>query len=112
MHDRHLIHSLLAQLQAALQQAQLWQSSPPSAEALASRQPFACDTLRFEQWVQFLYLPRLQQLMEAGQALPTKVAVAPMAEESWRGRSGLDGVVDLLAQLDRALSQPEGASGD
>ena len=43
-----------------------WQEQAPSAEALASQEPFCVDTLTFEQWLQWIFLPRMKQLLEAG----------------------------------------------
>ncbi|WP_028110832.1 YqcC family protein [Ferrimonas futtsuensis] len=96
----------LERLQAQLIQDELWQSEPVPAQALASTQPFAVDTLRFEQWLQFIYLPRLFALLDAGAALPTKVAVAPMAQESLAGHGE---VIALLSKLDSLMSEADDA---
>ncbi|USD36784.1 MULTISPECIES: YqcC family protein [Ferrimonas] len=98
--ENEVQHGLL-RLQQALQQAQLWQQTPVSAEALASTQPFAIDTLSFPQWLQFIYLPKLQALLDAGQPLPTKVAVAPMAEQTFAGSQ--PALVAAIAHLDALL---------
>ena len=96
----------LERLQAQLIQGGLWQSEPVPPQALASTQPFAVDTLRFEQWLQFIYLPRLFALLDAEAPLPTKVAVAPMAEEALAGR---DEVIALLSKLDSLMSEAQDA---
>ena len=48
-----------------------WSEQPPMSEALASQQPFCVDTLAFEQWLQWIFLPRMKQLLESAAALPT-----------------------------------------
>ncbi|SDI57006.1 Uncharacterized conserved protein YqcC, DUF446 family [Ferrimonas sediminum] len=103
--ENEVQHGLL-RLQQALQQAQLWQKTPVSAEALASTQPFAVDTLSLPQWLQFIYLPKLQALLEAGQPLPTRVSVAPMAEETFGDAQ--PALVAAIAQLDAVLSSADG----
>ena len=55
---------LLFELEEILKAAGLWSAVTPSQEALASQQPFACDTLAFEQWLQFIFIPRLQALLK------------------------------------------------
>lgn len=97
-------HGLL-RLQQALQQAQLWQQTPVPAEALASTQPFAIDTLSFPQWLQFIYLPKLQALLDAGQPLPTRVSVTPMAEETFGVTQ--PALVAAIADLDALLSSAQ-----
>lgn len=64
-----------------------WSDTVPSAEALASDQPFAIDTLEFVEWLQFIFLPRMQELVQSGAPLPAACGIAPMAEEYFRGRS-------------------------
>ncbi|MBY6186967.1 YqcC family protein [Marinobacter hydrocarbonoclasticus] len=98
------VNDTLNAIEQAMRHAGLWQSAPPSSEALASPQPFCCDTLAFEQWVQWILLPRLRALLEANLALPGNAAIAPMAEEVWRGRPELGAVINELRTLDAQLS--------
>lgn len=106
MSQYHQVASALMDIEAALRQLQLWQSVPPPPEALRSEQPFAVDTLQFEQWLQFIFLPRMRFLVDQEQDLPGQCSIAPMAEECFGGR-GLP-VAELLAALeniDALLSQ-------
>ena len=77
---------LLIDLEAELRRLQWWQPTQPCAEALASTVPFCADTLGFDQWLQFVFLPTLQQLIARGMALPTHCQITPMAEEFLRPR--------------------------
>ena len=86
-----------------------WQSEPLAAEKYLSCEPFCLDTMSFEQWLQFVLLPRLKQLVEDGQPLPTVSGVAPMAEEHYR--SGSDpgqALIRELAALDELLGAKPG----
>lgn len=77
---------ILEQLEVELKAAQLWQAQPPSLQALQSTAPFASDTLDFHQWLQFILIPTLNQLVEQRAALPNAIAISPMAIEVWRGQ--------------------------
>lgn len=68
------------QIERAMRRAQLWQQHPPTPAAMASRTPFCADTLSFSQWLQFVFLPRMHLLIEAGQPLPESSDIATMAE--------------------------------
>ncbi|EED36894.1 tRNA pseudouridine synthase C [Luminiphilus syltensis NOR5-1B] len=92
------IAARLIDVEAALRQLRLWDETPPSAEALASAQPFAVDTLDFYQWLQFIFLPTMHGIIERGQAMPDSCAVAPMAEESFNSTS--PPVVELIVTLE------------
>ena len=75
---------LLFELEEILKAAGLWSAVMPSQDALASQQPFACDTLDFEQWLQFILIPRLRALLKS-KTLPPPMQIHPMAEVTWRG---------------------------
>lgn len=76
-------------LESLLKQFDLWEEVTPSQDALASTQPFAIDTLRFNQWLQFIFFPRVHALLDAGQSLPGRCGLAPMMEEFVRLEAGL-----------------------
>jgi uncharacterized protein YqcC (DUF446 family) len=75
------VAALLIDIEAQLRQLNLWQSTPPPSQALASSQPFAVDTMGFGEWLQFIFLPRMYDLLAAQGPLPTECAIAPMASE-------------------------------
>jgi uncharacterized protein YqcC (DUF446 family) len=83
-----------------------WEMQPPSAEALASPEPFCVDTLAFEQWLQWIFLPRMKQLLEAGAALPSVSGIQPMAEQVYGGGQAekARGLIRLLGEFDRLIT--------
>ncbi|MFG0419350.1 YqcC family protein [Pseudomonas sp. zjy_8] len=83
-----------------------WQEQAPSAAALASQEPFCVDTLTFEQWLQWIFLPRMKQLLEADAALPSVSGIQPMAEMVYREQSGVARrLLELLGEFDRLLTR-------
>ncbi len=99
---------ILLRVEAELRRLGLWQSKPPSAEALASELPFCCDTLDFHQWLQFVLIERMKALIEAGHPLPSQSGIAPLAEE-WFAGTDTDSrqLVRLLEELDNLLSNQQ-----
>ncbi len=82
MHNKYIaVAEILANIEKELRELNLWDSVSPSAEALASTQPFAIDTLNFPQWLQFIFIPRLYFMIEQQLPLPNNSSVAAMAEE-------------------------------
>jgi len=92
-------------LEAELRRLQLWAATPPAAEALASTQPFCVDTLTLPQWLQFIFLPRMRQLIEAEHPLPSECGIAPIAEEYFRTAGGGEALIALLDDIDRRLQR-------
>ena len=78
-----LVKALLGELETELKQQHLWASAPPDAAALASSLPFCYDTMQLENWLQFIFLPRMQALLDARLSLPAKISVLPIAEQAF-----------------------------
>ncbi|WP_137888254.1 YqcC family protein [Pseudomonas sp. 2FE] len=81
-----------------------WAAAPPSAEALASEQPFCVDSLAFEEWLQWVFLPRMKVIVECGKPLPTTSGIRPMAEVVYSERSAkAKTLLELLGEFDRLI---------
>ena len=100
------VAALLIEVEASLRGMNLWEAEAPSAEALASSEPFCIDTLDFPQWLQHIFLPTLYAILEAGQVLPGECGVAPMAAEYFRGLDLPSGELESgLAAIDQLLTK-------
>lgn len=82
MNNIHIsVAEVLIDIEKELRELQLWDDEMISAEALASEQPFAVDTMNFPQWLQFIFLPRMVFMLEQQMQLPANCGIAPMAEQ-------------------------------
>lgn len=100
------IATLLLELEAEMRSLELWQSEWPSAEALASTEPFCVDTLTLPEWLQFVFVPRMSLMIEEEMPLPSACGIAPMAEEFFRSSelSALE-LIAKLEEIDQRLAQ-------
>jgi uncharacterized protein YqcC (DUF446 family) len=108
--DKHSkLASLLTAVTNELHTMALWQEQKPAPEALASAEPFAVDQLSFAQWLQFIFIPRMNQLIETESPLPQSCSIAPMAEQSFKadGRDFADSaaLIAHLAAIDQLLTE-------
>lgn len=104
-----LIHQQLAKsltnLRQELKTNKLWQLQSPSAEALASTAPFCYDTLSFAQWLQFIFIERMQAMIANEMPLPTAISLCPMAEEAFKQHdASIVKLINTLADIDELLS--------
>ncbi len=84
----------------------LWASTPPDARALASQEPFCVDTLSFEQWLQWIFLPRMKVILERDDALPAVSGILAMAEVVYQGRlQQMSGLLRALETFDALISE-------
>ncbi len=103
---RTQIAALMMDVEAHLRQLGLWESEPPPDEAFASTQPFFIDTMSLPQWLQFVFLPTMQRLLEEEADLPTACGIAPMAEEHFRGTAlPVAELLLVLERLDETITQ-------
>jgi uncharacterized protein YqcC (DUF446 family) len=99
------VTALLLKIRTEMEALELWQSSPPSAQALASTQPFCIDTLHFTEWLQWLLIPRLQEMIRQELPLPQSSQIQPMAEEVFKQmQADTDALLALINLLDETLS--------
>lgn len=98
---------LLLELQVTMQTANVWECERPSAEALASQQPFCLDTMTLAQWLRYVMIERFQGMIERQEPLPSRCHISPMIEEAFRGLPASD-VKQLMCvadALDRFLNR-------
>ena len=100
-----LVKALLSELETELKQQHLWASAPPDAAALASSLPFCYDTMPLENWLQFIFLPRMQALLDARLSLPAKISVLPIAEQAFSHLgSQAAPLLQIIKRIDDTLS--------
>lgn len=99
--------NLLDELEAELRRLDHWCDVPPSPKALASREPFAVDTLTLPEWLQWVYLQRLRALLEADMPLPSGALVKPYAEEYFAQSGEPAGeLIVIIDRIDAHLGRP------
>ncbi|GAB2796968.1 YqcC family protein [Halomonas shantousis] len=97
----------LVRLEATLKSADLWGFPSPPASAYDSSEPFCIDTMELPQWLRYVFIPRLEALIEANAPLPAKCDVAPAAE-AWLQNASSSirlTVVSAIAEVDRVITE-------
>lgn len=95
----------LSDLEIAMRLHKLWESTPPSLEAMANTHPFCVETLTPTQWLQWIFIPRMHALLEANAELPRNFAVTPYLEESLKSESYLQAICDPILKLEVLLKE-------
>ena len=92
----------LLDLEQGLRELGLWAAQPPAAQRLCSTVPFCADTLEFESWLQWVFIPRMRGLILRRGRLPAAAGIMPMGEQRFAhlGRRQ-HALLVLLANIDR-----------
>lgn len=82
-----------------------WADLPPSDKAMASHEPFCVDSMPFDQWLQWIFLPRMKVILEQGAPLPNVSGIQPMAEQVYGvGNAQSRELIKLLGEFDEILT--------
>ncbi|WP_413737219.1 YqcC family protein [Sodalis sp. RH21] len=95
------IRQRLFDIEQAMRILSIWQPQPPARDAFDSPEPFCIDTMRPEQWLQWVLLPRMHALLDKRAPLPRRFAITPYFEEAMPQATQL---LRLLQQLDDTLN--------
>lgn len=90
-------------IEAEMKRIGYWQAEPPPAENLVITQAFGGDKLSFGQWLQFVFIPRVRQIIEMRGAFPGASQVADQAFREWKmwgDAPETDELIRLLREFD------------
>ena len=106
MHDiPNRIADVLLEVEAILRTSGKWDRCQPPEGALLSSQPFCIDTLSFEQWLQWIFLPRMKQILEYKKPLPVKSGIFVYAQEQLgKGDPPAGKLLSLVKRFDDLIS--------
>lgn len=112
MHDiPSRIADVLLEVEAVLRASGRWEWRPPPESDLRSTQPFCIDTLRFEQWLQWVFLPRMKDILEQSRPLPGKSSIFVYAQEYLRKSNPPEGnLLTLIKRFDDLIAIQSGVS--
>ena len=94
------VEILIIKLEKSLREAMLWSSSAPSVEALQSQLPFSLDFMSFEQWLQFVFIPKMSVIISKKSTLPGNLKLLPMAEQSLGAANKQYEIIEVIKQID------------
>ncbi|HDK37467.1 MAG TPA: YqcC family protein [Thiolapillus brandeum] len=105
--DYQELSQYLQRLEYELRLLGWWSKTTPDTDTLQSTAPFCHDRMTFDQWLQWIFIPRLEDIINNNGPLPETCAIAPMAEISWREESpeAISPVVRLLFKLDAYICE-------
>lgn len=99
------VADLLLEIELELRRLDMWSEKTVTKEQLMSTEPFCIDTMTFPEWIQFVFIMRLKIILEQGAELPNTSAIAPMAEEYFRGASINAGAfISSIKKFDQLIS--------
>ena len=106
MHDINKISAILDEIEQELQVLEHWggEKNRPHEKAFLSTAPFCIDTMDFHQWLEYVLVAKMRQLIKEGKPLPKKMLLHPVAQEYWRGNwAKYRRLIGVLRKLDECF---------
>jgi uncharacterized protein YqcC (DUF446 family) len=75
----------------------LWPITNPTEAALRSQVPFAVDTMVFECWLAYVFIPKMRHILSAQMPIPN-MSITPAAEQYFT--SAPPAILDQLKTID------------
>ncbi|HAG52858.1 MAG TPA: anhydro-N-acetylmuramic acid kinase [Alphaproteobacteria bacterium] len=104
MNKHQKLSELLLELESALIKTELWQKEPLDESLLNSLQPFSHDTLKVEQWLQFIFINKLEQVIQNNVHLPSPCSITPYVKEALKEHSQKDIICEVTLKIDQLLT--------
>ncbi|MEP2652043.1 MAG: YqcC family protein [Paraglaciecola sp.] len=98
------VEILLKKLKKEMIISHLWADVSPPELSLESTVPFAFDKMPFENWLQFIFIPKMLGIVALKSNLPERLSLMPMAEQCFHGLPHLSRVLLVIAEIDRKFS--------
>jgi uncharacterized protein YqcC (DUF446 family) len=104
--DKHAqVAVMIDRIEAEMRAIELWQHEPLEPSRYAFNQAFAMDTMAFSQWLQFVFIPRVREIISAHGSFPSQSMVAAQAAREYDGLQDASKLLSLLSQFDALIEQ-------
>jgi uncharacterized protein YqcC (DUF446 family) len=90
----------ISRIEAEMKRIGYWSAEPLPQAAYEFHQAFAQDTMTFVQWLQFILVPRVHQIIEQRGEFPTSSMVGAQAVREFDGDTDAATLVQLLIEFD------------
>jgi uncharacterized protein YqcC (DUF446 family) len=100
------LEDTLNDIKKELRALNLWETEQPPIDDLQSPMPFCYDTLRLPQWLQWVFLPRCEQILRTRQGIPEQSDIHTIAEYYF-SEAGIDakGLLLSIRRFDRLITE-------
>lgn len=103
LHDRAA--DIIGQIEAEMKRTHMWQDRPLPPEAYQFQRAFAIDTMAYNQWLQFIFIPRVREIIAGKGQFPSVSHVGAQAVREFDGMDEATDLLNLLCQFDALFNR-------
>src|SRR5262249_23452021 len=99
--DYGTVAAKLDEIEQEMKVVGLWQEEPLAPEKYNFTRAFAMDTMSYDQWLQFVFLPRVRDIISTKGKFPASSSVGAQAVREFDAYPNAGGLITLLSEFDR-----------
>jgi uncharacterized protein YqcC (DUF446 family) len=101
--DHAVVAAKIDAIEAEMKRIGLWQSEPLPPEQFVDAGAFGINTMAFEQWLQFVFVPRVRQIVAENGEYPEESQVGVMAIRNFDGFEEAAELTRMLGAFDALI---------
>ncbi len=105
MPNYRVVGEKIAAIESEMQRLGWWREKPIPEEMYNFRQAFAIDTMPFQFWLQFVFIPKVQEILAVKGSFPTRSMVGAQAVREFDGVDEANTLISLLSDFDRYIER-------
>jgi uncharacterized protein YqcC (DUF446 family) len=90
----------LDQIEQEMRRVGLWQEKPLAPDQYNFTQAFAMDTMSYDQWLQFVFVPRVREIIRTEGRFPASSSVGAQAVREFDTYPDAERLIALLSEFD------------
>jgi uncharacterized protein YqcC (DUF446 family) len=97
------VQAKVDQIEAEMKRIGFWQTTPLEPEKYEFKAAFAMDTMAYSQWLQFIFVPRVHEVIASRGPFPRQSSVGAQAIREFDGVNEASDLVTMLCEFDRLI---------
>jgi len=93
------------EIEAEMKRVGAWTDKVLDPQLLENMGPFGGRTMPLEYWLQFVFIPRVREIIKNKEAFPEKSQVGVYAAREFDGRGEYAPLVQLLCEFDKLFTK-------
>lgn len=102
---REAVNKKIEEIEAEMKKINMWNYTPLPEEKYNFTKAFGMDTMAFSQWIQFILIPLVRQILESEGKFPNASMVAVQAMREFDGYDEAGKLLSLLREFDELFNQ-------
>ena len=98
------VKRIIGEIELEMKRIGYWSTEPLPQKDYQFHQAFATDTMTFTQWLQFILIPRVHQILDENDVFPASSMVGTQALREFDGDERASKLVNLLIEFDQLFS--------